>query len=365
MQTQEKKAENQTQNQPQNQTQNISENQIQENAKSRRTSGKAWKAAAVIAAVVLFIVIGVIIGSSRTKDSRTEMQNITGSYETKEAVAYDTAVTEEVMYEDGDGMVYMASEPVASVSSNDADVLSEKRSVLDETQEAKIIKTANVSLKTKEFDRSVKDIEQLIEQNGGYVESQYVDNQSGSQYRSASYTARIPQENLDTFLDGTGQICTVASMSRSAEDVSEYYYDTQARLDTARIKLERLQNLLKDAKRMDDIITIEQAISDTEWEIDNLTGTVKHYDALVNFSSVTIDIQEVYEIKQEDPAPLTFAEKLSKAFRDGLESVKDMAEAFVMFLAVSWIYLVVIAVIIVVIVLIVRGKRKKKDRKSE
>ena len=51
------------------------------------------------------------------------------------------------------------------------------------------------------------------------------------------------------------------------------------------IKLERLQKLLAQAENMEDIITIESAISETEWNIEDLSGTLRHYDALVDFWS--------------------------------------------------------------------------------
>ena len=60
-------------------------------------------------------------------------------------------------------------------------------------------------------------------------------------------------------------MCHVVYMSSSAENITEAYYDTDSRLKTAQIKLERLQNLLANADNMADIITIESAISETEY----------------------------------------------------------------------------------------------------
>ena len=52
------------------------------------------------------------------------------------------------------------------------------------------------------------------------------------------------------------------------ENITETYYDTAGRLKTQKIKLERLQKLLSQAENMEDIITIESAISETEWNIE-------------------------------------------------------------------------------------------------
>lgn len=69
-----------------------------------------------------------------------------------------------------------------------------------------------------------------------------------------------------------GTLCHVTWQDDSAENISEQYYDTQSRLETAQIKLARLQELLKKAENMEDIITIESAISETEYEIERLSG---------------------------------------------------------------------------------------------
>ena len=100
-----------------------------------------------------------------------------------------------------------------------------------------------------------------------------------------------------------GELCHVTYQEQDSDNVSEAYYDTESRLITQQTKLERLQTLLAQAETMEDIITIESAISDTELEIEQLTGTLRQYDSLVDFSTVYITLQEVYQLSNvEEPA---------------------------------------------------------------
>lgn len=86
------------------------------------------------------------------------------------------------------------------------------------------------------------------------------------------------------------------------EDISEAYYDTSGRLETQTIKLARLQALLAKADKMEDIITLESAISETEQAIDDLSGTLQHYDARVDYASVSISLREVKQLSDvEEP----------------------------------------------------------------
>ena len=60
---------------------------------------------------------------------------------------------------------------------------------------------------------------------------------------------------------------------------------------------------------MEDIITIESAISETEYEIERLSGTMRHYDALVDYATVTLELSEVYRLSGTEDAPKSFGDK--------------------------------------------------------
>lgn len=64
----------------------------------------------------------------------------------------------------------------------------------------------------------------------------------------------------------------VTGQNEYKDDVSEAYYDTEARLKTQQTKLDRLHALLEQAATMEDIIALETALSETELQIEYLTG---------------------------------------------------------------------------------------------
>ena len=107
----------------------------------------------------------------------------------------------------------------------------------------KMVYTASIEMQTLEFDQAAQDIASLVESMGGYFEQKNFSNYSSS-YRHASYTVRVPAEQFTDFCTQVGTLCHVTWQSDTAENISERYYDTQSRLETAQIKLERLQELL-------------------------------------------------------------------------------------------------------------------------
>ena len=145
-------------------------------------------------------------------------------------------------------MAYEAEEPGASAY-NDSKAQSDRP--------AKKVYTGYMEMQTLDFDKASGDIDALVKELGGYFQQSSVSNRGNSGYRYGSYTIRIPSAQFDTFLQKAGTLCHLVYSSTGTDDVSETYYDTEARLETARIKLERLQALLAKATSMDDIITID------------------------------------------------------------------------------------------------------------
>ena len=209
---------------------------------------------------------------------------------------------------------------------------------------AKIIYTANMDVQTLTFDQAVADINALVTETGGYFAESSVSGQ-GSGYRYANYTVKIPVEKFEAFMTAVGEACHVTYSSTRAEDISDTYYDVDSRLTTAKTKLARLQELLSKADNMADIITIESAISDTEWQIENLSGTLRGYDAQVDYATLYLCLNEVYKLSGTEEVPLTLGKRIGRSFTDGLRSVGDFLEDAVVWLAYSWIWLVILAAV--------------------
>ncbi len=235
-------------------------------------------------------------------------------------------------------------------------------------ENAKLIYTANIDLQTTEFDVATAGLAKLVSDMDGYFENSSVNNYYSS-YRSGSYTVRVPAKNFDAFCAQVGQLCQMTHISRSAEDVSENYYDLESRLKTQQTKLARLQELLEKAESMEDIITIESAISDTELNIEWLTGDLRHYDSLVGYSTVYISLDEVYRLDDIEQPAIGFGAKMAEALRNGCSSFVWSLQSFLLSVAYNWvgwlIFLVIVAVAAVVAVRVIKRRRKKRESSED
>ena len=192
----------------------------------------------------------------------------------------------------------------------------------------KIIRNAYLSIETKEFDQSIALLEQKVEEYGGFVESSSVEGNtySSSSRRNASYQLRIPAGNFSAFLNDTGGIGNVYNKTVESNEITDQYFDTQARLESLRMQEERLLEILSKAEELTAVIELEQALSDVRYQIENLTTTLRKYDGLVQYSTVHINLAEVYEITPVVEMPTTLGERISQQFAASTERVRHSLE---------------------------------------
>lgn len=242
----------------------------------------------------------------------------------------------------------MASAPTPSPSASNSASASEARP-------AKLIRTAELTMETTAFDETASALSDLTDRLGGYFSDSNA-GERGNSGRWANYTIRVPANNFQTFLDQAGELCHETRRHVSQENISERYYDTAGRLRTQNIKLQRLQALLQKAEKMEDIITIQSAISETELAIDDLSGTLRHYDDQVDYATIQVSLEEVYRFSNVPETPKSYLSLLGSAFADGLRDFAEWLEDLTVSLAYSWPWLVLIALIAFVIIKLRRRK---------
>ena len=226
-------------------------------------------------------------------------------------------------------------------------------------ENVKMIYRGYLYLESTAFDEAVEGLNQLVAQMGGYFESSELNNYSP--YRSACYVVRVPSAKYNAFCGQVGGLAQLNSQRHTTENVSEAYYDTESRLLTLRTMLERLQELLAKAENMEDIITLESAIAETELQIEYLTGSLRKYDALVDYATVEVSLEEVYQLSEQEQPVVGFGAKLAEAFKTGTSRFVNDLESFALGFARNWVgSLIWLAVIAAVIVLLVRWLRKGK-----
>jgi len=111
--------------------------------------------------------------------------------------------------------------------------------------------------------------------------------------------------------------------------VTDRYFDLETRLSVYRAELERLKAILTDAAELSDVLLLEQEISRVTIEIESLTTKLRRYDGLIDYATVSIDLEEA-ELKQGPVAKLSPSERIREGFAEDLLNLRSALEnAFV------------------------------------
>lgn len=236
-------------------------------------------------------------------------------------------------------------------------------------EDNKIIRTAELTIQTIEFDAAVAALNALTQAQGGYYETAEVN--GGGYYdtwasRSGYYVVRVPKENFTAFRDGAGGIGHIYSSSENSQNVGETYYDTEARLAALNTKRDRLLALLEKAEKMEDIITLENALAEVQYEIDMHTAALRKYDSLIDYATFRIRLNEVVKLTEEPGAKESFGSRFVSSLRAGLEDFGQAAQDLALWLARHLIGVVVFAVIAAAAVMAGRRLiRRRRGKKAE
>ena len=274
------------------------------------------------------------------------------------AVSNETSASAAQYYDGGFG-----TENAESVEAAD-NTVTEEGAVNAAATERKLIKNVDMNVETREYDKLLTAVENKVTELGGYIES--LDAYNGSSYynyrstRNANMTIRIPKDRLDEFLNTVSDLGNVTSRSENVQDVTLTYVDLQSHRDALQTEQERLLQLLEQAESIEDIITIEQRLSDVRYQLESMESQLRSYDNQVDYSTVYlyIDEVEVYTPVEEETA----WERISMGFMDSLKSIGEGIKEAAIWFVINIPYLVIWAIVIVVIVLILKKIKKRTKR---
>ena len=217
----------------------------------------------------------------------------------------------------------------------------------------KIIKEGSISFKSTDAKKTRDDIVKFVNENNGYLSNDNITNYSGStRYR---ITIRVPADNFDKLLEEiSGAAKKVDSKEIKALDVTEEFVDVESRIKTKKELEARYKELLKQANKVDDILSIEKEIGALQTDIEVFEGKFRYLKDKIAYSTLTVDFYEQKESKQES---FGFGGKISEALYDGWIG----ALWFLVGITKAWPFILMI----IITIYLIRYFRKKRKSKSQ
>jgi hypothetical protein len=182
----------------------------------------------------------------------------------------------------------------------------------------KIVKTANLNAEVKNYKNFSQQLSEKVKKYGGYI-SQEEQSQSDYQIQNA-VVIKVPVDQFENALtDLTKDVSKLNEKHISSADVTSQLVDGKSRLEAKKQVRLRYLDLLKQAKNMEEILTVQKEINDIQEDIELVNGrinTLSHESAMstINFTFFQIVDANAKADNEKQPG---FLDKVKTAFSNG------------------------------------------------
>lgn len=315
----------------------------------------------ILCLLTLVMAAAMLVGCAASNED----QYYSSAEYTADDASYDMDWPEAAAGEANDGASAAAPEEESDSGGPSIDY---DNSMLTPTVNRKVIFSGSLSIETTNFDDDLSRIKSALAGFNGYIENQDVSGTKPVNWndkgRTGRLTLRVPSKNFDAFINQLEGFGETISISTSGRDVSLQYFDTDTRLRTLRIRQERLLDLLENAKGLEDIIKLEQELSNVDYQIQSLEIELRNYDSLIDFSTITIEIFEVNQVERvttkSDP---DLGTRIKNGFFSVLNVLAEIGEGLLVFLLAGSPVIIPLAAICALIIVLAKRRNRKKAKK--
>ena len=178
------------------------------------------------------------------------------------------------------------SKPRAMAMDSAFGVASARSAMPAATSPRMLVWNADLTVEVWNVSNAVAQAISLTQGSGGYVEQK-----SGSGEESARLRLRLPIATFTNALGALEALGTVQYRYLQAQDVTEEYVDTDARLKNLVVLRDRLRQLLEKATEVKDLLAIEGELSRIQGEIDSMENRMKLLKGQVDLAALDLTLQ--------------------------------------------------------------------------
>ena len=232
---------------------------------------------------------------------------------------------------------------------------SHKEENIDIQTPEKVIKNGTINMKVEDYEASLASLKELITASKGYIGNE---SESRSSYRIGNHIViRLPNAHFDKLMDQlSGLAFELHEKRASLTDVTEEYYDVEARLKAKRKVEQRYLDILQKADSVEDILKVEYQLKVIREEIESKEGRLKYLNNRVAQSTITLDI---YQNIDFDP-PIAQGEGFFGRMGDAISGGWNGMLNFMVGITYLWPFLLAITALMIAIVRTVRKRRINK-----
>jgi hypothetical protein len=227
----------------------------------------------------------------------------------------------------------------------------------------KMIYDASIDLIVESLNNTEQAILKLIKDHGGFL-AESDQNSDTREQRRATWRVRVPADRFDSFVGAVGRLGEVQRNRVGTQDVTEEFFDLEARIRNKQEEEKRLvKHLSASTGNLKDILDIERELSRVRGEIEQMQGRLRFLSNRTELSTVTINATEWKDYKP--PVAVTYPTRIGRTFFRSVENLADFGTSLSLVLValIPWIPLIVLGLFLVRW-LLVRLRRKSQPARS-
>lgn len=230
----------------------------------------------------------------------------------------------------------------------------------------KIVYNADMTVTADDPAAALNALMEKAKSLSGYISGSYsTTDDQGTTYAYA--TLKVPADQLDALITAANALGKVNDYRLSSDDISQSYYDIQARLTSAKAEEQQLLEILAKCETVEDILAVRQSLSSVRADIESYTGQIRLWDNLVAYATLNITINRTPKTAVEGENELITMwkasdvwNKMSRGFQNSARFVVNAIGAIGIFIAIALIPAGVLFLLIgLPIILHKKNKRKK------
>ncbi len=232
--------------------------------------------------------------------------------------------------------------------------------IVAEEAPQKIIRTVMLSLTVPDVEKTVGEIESLLKNVNGYVQDA---NLWQSDNNLQGYlTLRVPTAKVDGIIPQLEALGRVERKEVSGQDVTEEYYDVEARKNNLKKQEERYLELLAKANTVKDMLEIESALARVRGDIESMEARLKVLNDRVDLATINVELRAPKSLSAGDTLREPFGDRIQTGWQRGVNGMINFVQDLVVLFVILLPYTPILALLGYVLYRI--GKKRRLLKKG-
>ncbi|OAB39987.1 hypothetical protein PMSD_02740 [Paenibacillus macquariensis subsp. defensor] len=230
----------------------------------------------------------------------------------------------------------------------------------------KLIYTANLVMRVKDYSVSQSEVRNLVSLSGGYI-VEFTEDQS-TQEVGGTFVLKVPANGFSSLLNKIEKLKHESlQQSMQGQDVSEEYVDLESRLKVKEVMEKQYTAFMEKATKTNDLVAFANELGKIQEDIEQTKGRMRYINNNVSYSTITIRLFQQEGVVdpaliKEEKAPLF--ERANDALKGTITALTILFQWLVVILFGASPILLFVIIVWLVLWLIRRNRAERnKDKR--